>query len=38
MRFHGQELNFPQRQTYYPSENFMRWHVREVFQGEYHEL
>ena len=35
MRFHGEKLNFPQRQTYYPSENFTRWHVKEVFQGEY---
>ena len=35
MRFHGQKLNFPQRQTFYPSENYTRWHVREVFQGEY---
>ena len=38
MRFHGQKLNFPQRQTYYPSENYTRWHVSEVFQGEYREL
>ncbi len=37
MRFHGGKLNFPQRQTYYPSEDFTRWHVREVFQGEYRE-
>lgn len=37
MRFHGQKLNFPQRQTYYPSENYTRWHVKEVFQGEYRE-
>ena len=37
MRFHGQKFNFPQRQTYYPSENYTRWHVREVFQGEYRE-
>lgn len=38
LRFHGEKLNFPQRQTYYPSEDFTRWHVREVFQGEYREL
>ena len=38
MRFHGQKLNFPQRQTYYPNEDFTGWHVREVFQGEYREL
>ena len=37
MRFHGEKLNFPQRQTYYASENFTRWHIREVFQGEYRE-
>ena len=37
MRFHGEKLNFPQRQTYYPSENYTRWHVSEVFQGEYRE-
>ena len=38
MRFHGEKLNFPQRQTYYPSENFTHWHIREVFQGEYRDL
>ena len=38
MRFHGEKLNFPQRQTYYPSESYTRWHVREVFQGEYREM
>ena len=37
MRFHGHKLNFPQRHTYYPSENYTRWHVREVFKGEYRE-
>ena len=37
MNFHGNRLSFPQRQTYYPSENYTRWHVREVFKGEYRE-
>lgn len=37
MRFHGEKLNLPQRQTYYRSEDFTRWHVSEVFQGEYRE-
>lgn len=37
MRFHGEKLNFPERQTYYPDETYTRWHVREVFQGEYRE-
>ena len=38
MRFHGEKLNFPQRQIYYPNEDYTSWHVREVFQGEYREL
>ena len=38
MRFHGEKLNFPQRQTYYPSESYTQWHVREVFQGYSREL
>ncbi|MDE0078179.1 MAG: HNH endonuclease [Caldilineaceae bacterium] len=37
MCFHGEKLNFPQRQTYYPNDNFTRWHVKEVFQGDYRE-
>ena len=36
--FHGQTINFPQRQTYYPEMDFISWHVREVFQGDYREL
>ena len=38
MRFHGEKLNFPQRQIYYPNEDYTNWHVKEVFQGEYREL
>ena len=38
MHFHGEKLNFPLRQTYYPSKNFTRWHVKEAFQREYREL
>ena len=38
MRFHGQQINFPQRQSYYPHESFIGWHVREVFKGDYREL
>ena len=33
MRFHGREISFPQRQSYYPQEDFIGWHVREVFHG-----
>ena len=38
MRFHGQHLKFPQRQSYYPDGKFVSWHVKEVFQGEYRDL
>ena len=38
MRFHGEKLKFPQRQIYYPNEDYTSWHVKEVFQGEYREL
>ena len=36
--FHGKEINFPQRRCYYPAEDFIGWHVQEVFKGEYREL
>lgn len=38
IRFHGRNISFPQRQSYYPQENFVGWHVREVFQGNPREL
>ena len=38
MNFHGTRINFPQRQSYYPDSDFIGWHVREVFQGDYREL
>lgn len=38
MDFHGQRINFPQRRSYYPDMEFIDWHVREVFQGDYREL
>ena len=38
MDFHRQKINFPQRQSYYPEVEFISWHVREVFQGDYREL
>ena len=37
MCFHRGKLHRPQRQLYYPSENFTQWHVQEVFTGEYRE-
>ena len=38
MRFHGQRIKAPQRRSFYPDEDFIEWHVREVFQGDYREL
>lgn len=38
MDFHGQKINYPQRQSYYPGVEFISWHVREVFKGDYREL
>ena len=38
LRFHGTEINFPQRQSYYPDGNYTGWHVREVFQGNPREF
>lgn len=36
-RFHGEELKVPQRETYYPNEDYTGWHFKEVFQGDYRE-
>jgi putative restriction endonuclease len=33
MRYHGQEIRKPQRPDYYPGNEYMGWHVREVFRG-----
>lgn len=38
MDFHGEKINFPQRQSYYPDEDYIQWHVKEVFKGDYREL
>ena len=38
MAFHGQTINLPQRRNYYPEMDFIGWHVREVFRGDYREL
>ena len=35
MRFHGEKINFPQRQSFYPNASFIGWHFREVFKGNY---
>ena len=31
--YHGRAIRAPQRPMYYPDENWVAWHVREVFQG-----
>ncbi|RKU27180.1 restriction endonuclease [Candidatus Poribacteria bacterium] len=36
--YHGKKILPPQRQSYYPEAQFIHWHVREVFQGNYREL
>lgn len=38
MRYHGQEIRKPQRPDYFPENNYINWHVREVFRGpaRYH--
>ena len=38
MRFHRKILTAPQKIIYVPDQAFMKWHVKEVFQGEYREL
>ena len=38
MRFHGKKLKSPQRTIYFPEQSFRKWHVKEVFKGEYREL
>ena len=37
-RYHGKTILLPQRQSDYPETQFIGWHVREVFQGNYREL
>ncbi|MDO9535244.1 MAG: HNH endonuclease [Bacillota bacterium] len=32
-RFHGQSIRIPERPQYKPSENYINWHIREVFRG-----
>ena len=38
MDFHGKKISLPQRRLYYPELEFIGWHVREVFKGDYREL
>ena len=38
MKFHGKEINFPQRKLYYPKADYTGWHTKEVFKGDNREL
>ncbi|MDE0086100.1 MAG: HNH endonuclease [Candidatus Poribacteria bacterium] len=38
MDFHGEKITPPQKQIYFPDLEFIGWHVREVFKGDYREL
>jgi len=38
MNFHGQKIQHPQRTTYLPHQEFVAWHVKQVFQGDYREV
>lgn len=33
MRYHGKPIRRPQSPQYYPADNYINWHVREVFHG-----
>lgn len=33
MRFHGKKMRSPIHPVYMPKENFINWHIREVFRG-----
>ena len=35
MRFHGEQINLPQREHDYPALEFIDWHFNEVFKGDY---
>ena len=38
MRFNGEKINSPLRQTYFPNEEYLSWHYKEVFKGPYREI
>jgi len=31
--FNGQKIHLPQRRSYYPEDEYVDWHAREIFQG-----
>ena len=38
MRFHGNEIQPPQRSSYMPRNDFTQWHINEVFKGNPREF
>lgn len=38
MKFHGEKIIFPQRESYYPDKKSIQWHAESVFKGEPREL
>ena len=38
MKFHGEQINFPQMISDYPAVEYLDWHVRAVFKGKPREL
>jgi putative restriction endonuclease len=38
MKFHGKQINLPQKEDDYPALKFIKWHVRAVFKGKSREL
>jgi len=38
LAFHDREIRPPQRQSYFPRIDYVKWHVREVFKGYAREL
>ena len=38
MKFHGEKIIFPQRESYYPDKKFIQWHAESVFKGSPREL
>lgn len=37
MQFDSREIKFPPEKTYYPNEDFINWHLKEVFKAPYRE-
>lgn len=38
MNYHGKKMTRPQSMIYCPDMEFVEWHVKEVFRGEYREM